>query len=65
MGLKIISVTGEDSGKMSKSSDHVLNVPSSKTNKIQEMHIIVGHYICGKLKELSSPNTDYESCFSR
>lgn len=50
MGLKIISVTGEDSGKMSKSSDHVLNVPSSKTNKIQEMHIIIGHYICGKVE---------------
>jgi D-sedoheptulose 7-phosphate isomerase len=30
--------------------DVLVNVPSDKTNKIQEMHIIVGHFICGKVE---------------
>ncbi len=50
MGIKVIGITGKEPGKMDGECDVLVNVPSDKTNKIQEMHIIVGHYICGKVE---------------
>jgi D-sedoheptulose 7-phosphate isomerase len=41
-----IAFTGEDGGEMKKTADVTLNVPSTLTNNIQEMHIAVGHIIC-------------------
>lgn len=32
---------------MKKEADLCLNVPSTVTNNIQEMHIACGHMICG------------------
>lgn len=46
-GIKTIAFTGESGGEMLKSADICLNVPSSTTNNIQEMHIACGHLICG------------------
>lgn len=50
MGIKVIGITGKEPGKMDGECDVLVNVPSDKTNKIQEMHIIVGHFICGKVE---------------
>ena len=55
MGIKVIGVTGKDPRKMKKECDILVNVPSDKTNKIQEMHIIVGHFICGKVETTLFP----------
>lgn len=46
-GIKTVAFTGEAGGEMLKSADICLNVPSSTTNNIQEMHIACGHLICG------------------
>lgn len=46
-GIKTVAFTGEGGGEMLKSADICLNVPSSTTNNIQEMHIACGHLICG------------------
>lgn len=46
-GIKTVAFTGESGGEMLKSADICLNVPSSTTNNIQEMHIACGHLICG------------------
>jgi len=43
--IKIIGLTGEDGGKMKKMCD-VIMVPSSSTEKIQEVHIMLGHIVC-------------------
>jgi len=45
---KVITVgfTGESGGKMKDACDHLLNVPSADTPRIQESHIMVGHIIC-------------------
>lgn len=46
-GIKTVAFTGEGGGEMLKVADICLNVPSSITNNIQEMHIACGHLICG------------------
>ena len=46
-GIKTVAFTGNGGGEMMKYADITLNVPSSITNNIQEMHIACGHIICG------------------
>ncbi|HIK87277.1 MAG TPA: SIS domain-containing protein [Alphaproteobacteria bacterium] len=46
MGLFSISLTGMKESTLSKLSNISINVPSHKVNHIQEMHIIIGHFIC-------------------
>jgi D-sedoheptulose 7-phosphate isomerase len=50
---KVITVgfTGESGGKMKDACDHLLNVPSADTPRIQESHIMVGHIICELVEE--------------
>ncbi len=44
-GIKTIGFTGYDGGKMKKICN-VIRVPSESTEKIQEVHIMIGHIIC-------------------
>ncbi|MFB1021408.1 MAG: SIS domain-containing protein [Vicingaceae bacterium] len=41
-----IGMTGDTGGKMKDLSDILVNVPSSDTPRIQEVHILIGHLIC-------------------
>lgn len=41
-----IGFTGETGGQMKELSDHLFNVPSKDTPRIQESHIMLGHIIC-------------------
>jgi D-sedoheptulose 7-phosphate isomerase len=45
---KIVTVgmTGNKKGRMNKLCDHIIEINSSETPKIQEGHLIVGHIIC-------------------
>lgn len=45
-GIKVISLTGNDGGKLKSISDLNINVDSNSTQRIQEMHILIGHIIC-------------------
>jgi D-sedoheptulose 7-phosphate isomerase len=45
-GLVTIGLTGEGGGAMEALCDHVVRAPSSDTQRIQEIHIAVGHAIC-------------------
>lgn len=45
-GMVTVSMTGATGGKMRDLSDHLLNVPSTDTPRIQEVHILLGHIIC-------------------
>lgn len=47
LGIATVAFTGEGGGMMKSQADLCLNVPSSTTNNIQEMHIACGHVICG------------------
>jgi len=44
--LKVISFTGNDGGKLIKFSDANINIKSDSTQRIQEMHILIGHILC-------------------
>lgn len=46
LDLITIALTGKDGGAIAKVADHVLNVPSGHTPRVQEVHITVGHVIC-------------------
>lgn len=50
---KMITVgfTGITGGQMKSLSDHLINIPSTDTPRIQESHIMVGHIICQLVEE--------------
>lgn len=45
-GVITIGFTGATGGKMLALSDYILQVPSTDTPRIQEMHLLAGHIIC-------------------
>ena len=46
--LKVFTIcfTGAKNNKLSDLTDISINVPAEQVNHIQEMHIMVGHFIC-------------------
>ncbi len=46
-----VAFTGEHGGKLLETADHCICVPSDETARVQEGHIIIGHYICEALDE--------------
>lgn len=51
MGIRTIALTGQGGGKLAAIADLCIAVPSGKTNEIQEMHIAIGHLLCGLVEE--------------
>lgn len=47
MGVRVVAVTGAGGGKLRELCDVLLNVPAEGSAHVQEMHIAVGHMICG------------------
>ena len=50
-GVITVGFTGVSGGVMRSHSDHLLNVPSTDTPRIQESHIMLGHIICQLVEE--------------
>jgi D-sedoheptulose 7-phosphate isomerase len=46
-GLICIGMTGNRGGAMRGLCDYLLEAPSGDTPKIQEVHLVVGHILCG------------------
>ena len=44
--IKIISLTGFDGGILKNLSDININIATNSTQRVQEMHILVGHILC-------------------
>ena len=51
--MKVISMTGNDGGKLSNHSDININIPINSTQRIQEMHILIGHILCDIIESSS------------
>jgi len=49
-GIKIVAFTGGTGGKMAYICECII-VPSSSTEKIQEVHIMLGHILCYLIEE--------------
>ena len=57
-GLICIGLTGNRGGPMRELCDHLLEVPSPDTPKVQEGHLVLGHTICGLVESaiFTAPN---------
>ena len=49
-GMKTLGLTGQGGGKMQPHCDVLLDVPSTETPRIQEMHLVVYHYLCEQIE---------------
>jgi D-sedoheptulose 7-phosphate isomerase len=57
-GLVCIGLTGNRGGPMRELCDHILEVPSADTPKIQEGHLVLGHILCGIVEKAIFGVTD-------
>jgi D-sedoheptulose 7-phosphate isomerase len=51
IGAITVALTGSSGGKLAGNVDHLLNVPSTKTARIQEMHIFIIHLFCERIDD--------------
>ncbi len=47
MGITTIGLTGRTGGKLRAACDICVCTPADEASHIQEMHIAIGHYLCG------------------
>lgn len=52
LGLFTIGFAGRDGGKLKAAVDLAIVIPSQKTSRIQESHIMIGHILCERVDEL-------------
>lgn len=57
-GMITIGFTGSKGGKLKDLSDHLINVPSDDTPRIQESHIMLGHIMCEFVEEIYFAETN-------
>ena len=50
-GLATIGWTGEAAAELRSLCDHVVAVPSCETPRIQEVHLLLGHILCGEIEQ--------------
>lgn len=51
LGMVTVAFTGQGGGKMAEFADFLIDVPSTDTPRIQEVHILIGHIICEIVEE--------------
>lgn len=52
LGVFTIALTGRSGGDLKGLADLAIVVPSQKTARIQESHILIGHIICERVDEI-------------
>ena len=58
IGMQVIGFTGAHGGKLKDISNHLLQVPSNVTARIQEAHIMVGHILCDLIERAMFPRAE-------
>ena len=53
LGAVTIAFVGEDDGLMKGLVDHCFSVPSNITARVQEVHLAVGHILCGLIERFA------------
>ncbi len=51
IGIATVGFTGATGGAMKPLSNHLINVPSTDTPRIQECHMLLGHIVCQLVEE--------------
>jgi D-sedoheptulose 7-phosphate isomerase len=49
-GMITVAMTGETGGKLKDKCDYLINIPSTDTPRIQELHMLIGHIICEQVE---------------
>ncbi len=57
-GMTVIALTGNDGGELSQLATLAVVVPSKVTARIQEAHILIGHWWCGVIEEALSDSSN-------
>lgn len=52
LGMKTIAFTGAGGGTMAKKADLAISVPDEDFARIQEIHMMLGHILCGLVEEI-------------
>lgn len=50
-GITTVALVGRDGGKMGQMADYAIIIPSDKTPRIQESHLLVEHIICDIIEQ--------------
>jgi len=50
LGMGVLALTGEGGGKLAAVADVLIDVPSTFTPRVQEMHVMLYHYICEQIE---------------
>jgi D-sedoheptulose 7-phosphate isomerase len=45
--MNVLGILGKDGGEIASLCDHAVIIPSHDTQRIQEMHSLTGHLMCG------------------
>jgi D-sedoheptulose 7-phosphate isomerase len=53
-GMSVVGLTGREGGELSEQATVSVIVPSGVTARIQEAHILIGHWWCGAIEEALS-----------
>ena len=53
-GMTVVALTGCEGGELSRQATVSVIVPSTVTARIQEAHILIGHWWCGTIEEALS-----------
>jgi D-sedoheptulose 7-phosphate isomerase len=51
LGVAVVGLLGHDGGGLKALCDVAIVVPSNSTARIQEMHILIGHTLCGAVEQ--------------
>ena len=51
LGLKVVSITGEGGGRLSRLSDVCIALPETETFRVQELTLPVYHWLCAALEK--------------
>ncbi|HJU69174.1 MAG TPA: SIS domain-containing protein [Gemmatimonadaceae bacterium] len=50
-GVKVLSFSARGGGPLSALSDHIIIVPTDRTDRAQEIHLCMGHAICEVIED--------------
>ena len=56
-GMTVIGLTGNDDSEISRLATMTIKVPSTITARVQEAHIVIGHWWCSKVEDTFSQGT--------
>jgi D-sedoheptulose 7-phosphate isomerase len=56
-GVRRILITGQNGASLGDVADLVLAVPSGETPRIQEVHLMLGHFLCEAVESLAGSGT--------